>query len=138
MIPHWWPALVQSVQRHEGCRLKPYRDSLGVLTIGWGRNLEAVGVTQDEADRMLERDLTLAYHAVSAWEWFGQLSPARQRVLVEMAFNLGLPRLTGFGRMLAALKAGRYQEAADEMLASRWAEQVKGRARTLAETMRRG
>lgn len=138
MIPYWWPTLVASVQRHEGCRLKPYRDSLGVLTIGWGRNLDANGITQDEADRMLDRDLTVAYHAVSAWAWFAQLSPGRQMVLVEMCFNLGLPKLLKFRRTLAACEAGRYDEAADAMLASKWAEQVKGRARTLAEVMRRG
>lgn len=138
MIPHWWPALVASVQQHKGCRLTPYRDSLGVLTIGWGRNLETVGISQAEADRMLDVDLTRAYHAVSAWAWFAQLSPARQQVLAEMAYNLGVRRLMGFGRMLEACKAGRYQEAADEMIQSRWAEQVKGRARTLAEAMRRG
>lgn len=138
MIPHWWPELVASAKRHEGLRLKPYRDTVGVLTIGYGRNLDANGITPEEAERMLDRDLTVAYHAVSAWEWFPQLSPARQMVLTEMAFNLGARRLMGFGRMLAACREGRYTEAADHMLASKWAEQVKGRARTLAEAMRRG
>ena len=138
MRPDWWPALVASTKQHEGLRLKPYRDSVGVLTIGYGRNLEDVGITREEAERMLERDLAGAYQAVAAWEWFADLSPARQQVLVEMAYNLGLRRLMGFGQMLAACKSGRYQDAADEMLQSRWAGQVGARARTLAETMRRG
>ena len=55
-----------------------------------------------------------------------------------MAYNLGVPRLSGFGRVLEALRMGRYAEAAHEMLESRWRAQVKGRALTLAERMRRG
>lgn len=138
MIPHWWPQLVASAKRHEGLRLKPYRDTVGVLTIGYGRNLDANGITPEEAERMLDRDLTVAYHAVSAWDWFGQLSPARQMVLTEMCFNLGITKLLKFRRTLTAIEAGDYAAAADHMLASKWAAQVKGRARTLAEAMRRG
>lgn len=138
MFPDWWADLTERVKRHEGCRLTPYRDSVGVLTIGWGRNLDDVGISQQEADLMLAHDLNRAYAVIQGWTWTADLSPARQQVLVEMCFNLGARRLQGFGRMLAACKAGQFAEAADEMLNSRWRSQVGQRAITLAEAMRRG
>jgi len=137
--PEWWPEFVASVQQHEGCKLKPYRDTEGVLTIGWGRNLDARGITQAEADAMLEHDLDVAWReALAAWPWLRTQSAGRQAVIAEMAYNLGVPRLRGFGRMLGALMQGHYAVAADEMLDSRWRTQVGRRAITLAERMRRG
>jgi len=137
--PEWWPALVSSVQQHEGCRLKPYRDTVGKLTIGWGRNLDDVGVTQAEADAMLAHDLDGVWReALAAWPWLRTQSGGRQAVIAEMAFNLGVPRLRGFHRMLGAMMQGHYGVAADEMLDSRWHQQVGARARTLAARMRRG
>lgn len=138
MRPDWWPDLVARVKQHEGCVLRPYRDAVGVLTIGYGRNLDDVGISQAEAELLLTHDLTRAWAAVQAWDWTAALSPARQQVLIEMAYNLGPRRLMGFGRMLAAVKAGDYATAADEMLNSRWRGQVGQRAVTLAKAMRQG
>lgn len=139
MRPDYWPSLVASVQQHEGLRLRPYTDTVGKLTIGYGRNLTDRGITREEADVLLGTDLDVAAREVfTAWPWLRTQTATRQAVIVEMAVNMGMPRLAGFGRMREALMHGRYAEAAQEMRDSQWATQVHERAVTLAERMRRG
>ena len=138
MSPHARAALRTEVMQAEGLRLTPYTDTAGVLTIGYGRNLER-GISKIEAEVLLDHDLAQAEQDCrKAFDWFADLSERRQAVIVEMVFNLGLPRFRGFGQTIAAIKAKDYDLAARCMLSSRWAEQVKGRATRLAEAMRRG
>jgi lysozyme len=124
---------------HEGLRLKPYRCTAGKLTIGVGRNLDDNGITQAEAFALLENDI-LAVEADldRTWPWWREMSEARQQVLADMCFNLGLTRLGGFVNTLAAMKRGDYNAAADGMLKSLWASQVGRRAQRLARMMREG
>lgn len=126
---------------HEGgFRLKPYQDTEGVMTIGAGHNLEE-GISQRVAEILFEEDLQRAHEdavAVVGEEEFQFLSRARKDVIENMAFNLGRGRLASFSRMLMALRRGDYGMAAREMLDSRWARQVGGRASYLSEVMRRG
>lgn len=143
--PEWWPLLVESVKAHEGTgprkgdRFLPYHDSVGKLTIGYGRNLADNGITQAEAEAMLAHDLDVAYReCLTRWPWLRTQTANRTAVIVEMAYNLGVPKLARFGRMWEALQKGRYGEAAQEMRDSLWATQVKGRAMRLAERMQRG
>ena len=136
----WLERARELVKRHEGLRLKPYRDSVGKLTIGYGRNLEDVGISEGEAEVLLQNDLRRAVEvAVHCCADHGVLFEAlpgeAKAVLVDMAFNLGY-RLGEFRRMFAALARKDYEEAAREMLDSRWARQVGGRARELAEIMK--
>lgn len=132
-------ALTSQLIAHEGMRLRPYTDTTGHLTIGVGRNLSDIGITRDEALDLLDHDIERAIAGLSLrWPWTQQLDPVRQRVLIDLAFNLGLYGLSRFTRMLAAVQAGDYDDAAAEMLASRWADQVKQRAQTLARMMRTG
>lgn len=130
--------VIADLKRHEGLRLKPYRDMVGKLTIGYGRNLDDVGLRESEADQMLSNDVMGVYEQLlDALPWAAMLSAERQAVLVNMAFNLGLDGLLGFKNTLAAIRAGKYQEAASMMLESKWAQQVKGRATELASRMQR-
>ena len=124
----------------EGLRLQPYRCTAGALTIGYGRNLDAVGITQEEADIMLRADVEIAEKGAQALvgDVWTALSPTRRAVLINMTFNLGRTRLAAFKNFLAALRAADYQTAADEMLDSRWATQVGDRAQRLARQMRHG
>jgi len=138
MTPEARARLRRDVMAAEGLRLKPYTDTVGKLTIGHGRNLDDVGISKLEAEVLLEHDLDTAEAGCRQLEWFAGLDEGRKGVIVEMALNLGLPRLRGFERMIAAIKVQDYDTAAREMLASRWAEQVKGRATRLAQTMREG
>lgn len=129
-------ALVRQIELHEGLRLKPYRCTAGRLTIGVGRNLEDRGITLAEARMLLANDLTDVRNGLlNALPWVGNLDEVRQRVLIDMAFNLGLQGLLEFKRTLAAVQAGQYQQAATMMLQSRWAKQVGQRAERLARMM---
>lgn len=124
---------------HEGCRLKPYRCTGGKLTIGIGRNLDDAGISRDEAMLLLRNDMARAIGAVrTELPWVDKLDDVRQRVLVDMAFNLGIDGLLAFKNTLAAVASGDYDRAATEMLNSRWAGQVGERARRLARMMRTG
>ncbi len=126
--------------RHEGMRAKPYRDTVGKLTIGVGRNLDDVGIAENEAEYLLAGDIERATRGLVARypTWFPDLDPVRQAVLVNMAFNLGLSKLAAFTHMLAAVASKQYGLAADEMITSRWALQVGDRAVELAAQMRTG
>lgn len=125
--------------RHEGLRLKPYRDTKGKLTIGVGRNLDDVGITREEALLLLQNDLARVRQKVErAFPWFSSLNPVRKNVVLNMVFNLGLPRFRGFTKTIAAITAKDWEEAAREMLESRWAKQVGRRAQELAAMMKEG
>lgn len=129
--------LTRWLEHHEGVRLKPYYCTGGKLTVGVGRNLEDVGISRSEAQFMLENDIIRVMkqmdESVSFWR---ELSEVRQIVLLDMAFNLGVFGLTKFQNTLALLEAGEYEAASEEMLNSRWAEQVGQRALNLSQAMR--
>lgn len=124
---------------HEGIRLKPYRDTVGKLTIGVGRNLDDVGINFGEAMFLLNADIEKAAAAAAKHiNNFSELSENRQAALVNMAFNLGERGLSLFLKMIDAIQAGDFELAAQEMLESRWANQVGNRAKDLAMLMRTG
>ena len=152
--------LMEKLIAHEGLRLQVYKDSLGIATIGIGRNLEDRGITPEElewmdipnmdtiyeygisdADAMylaqndvqiVEEELLRSHPCVE------NLDAVRQLVLVDMAFNMGVPRLGKFKKMWAAIHENNFDEAAKEMLDSRWANQVKSRSTKLAHAMHTG
>lgn len=123
----------------EDVRLKPYRDSVGKLTIGVGRNLDDKGLRPDEVNLMLDNDIIEAEADCRVlFENFDGLSDNRKAVLVNMAFNLGRTRLLDFKNFRAAVNARNYMVAAEEMLNSKWASQVGMRAVRLSTQMRDG
>lgn len=128
--------LAAELTRDEGLRLKPYVDTVGKLTIGVGRNLTDVGISETEAQLLLRNDIAAAEQLLDAHiAWWRRLDEDRQRVLVNMAFNLG-PRLLEFKRTLYYVANGDYESAAAAMLESKWAQQVGPRAVRLADRMR--
>lgn len=78
-----------------------------------------------------------AIHVIGAETW-AKLNEPRRAVLIDLAFNIGAHRLSGFTHMLAAIRAGDWQEAAAQMLDSAYASQVKRRAQTNAKTLLTG
>lgn len=113
------------------------------LTIGYGHTGKEVhkGLvwTQEQADAALASDVERIIHSLdAATPWWRTMNDARQDVLANMGFNMGLTSLLSFHHTLGAMRSGDYETAAAGMLASLWARQVKGRARRLAEQMRTG
>ena len=128
----------QIIARHEGLRLAPYKDSVGKLTVGYGHNIDDLGISQAVADVMLKEDVNVAYHDAYRFDWFAGLDGVRRAVVINMVFNLGLPRFTGFKKTIALIERGDYWAASQEMLDSKWAEQVGSRAIELSEMMQTG
>ncbi len=126
------------IKKHEGLRLKPYRCSSQKITIGYGRNLQDNGITLEEAEAMLQHDVGAAIKEAKSLPFFESLNEPRQAVIVDMLFNMGLPRFGMFKKMIAAIECEHWHVAANEMLNSRWARQVGKRANTLSEMMRLG
>lgn len=132
-------AMVRQLRLHEGERLKPYRCTAGKLTIGVGRNLEDRGITREESAMLLANDIAAEERELlNALPWVATLDEVRQRVLLDMSFNMGLIGLLGFKRTLATIQAGEYQAAATMMLDSKWAKQVGQRAERLSRMMATG
>jgi lysozyme len=123
----------------EGERLRLYKCSAGKWTIGYGRNVEDRGITKAEALYLLENDITQAeFDASVLFPSFARLSDNRKAVLVNMALNLGRDRLAGFKDFRQAVEAGAWEQAAAEMLDSKWAKQTGNRAIRLAKQMKEG
>jgi lysozyme len=132
-------AMLAELKRDEGWREKPYRCSANKLTIGFGRNLEDCGISKAEGELLLGNDVdSKAAELDRALPWWRELDGVRQRVLLNMAFNLGLAKLLGFRNTLAAVRERRFEDAARGMEASLWYKQVGERARRLAAMMRTG
>ena len=132
-------ALTDDLKRHEGLRLFPYRDTVGKLTIGIGRNLDDNGITEVEAMFMLGTDVKNVVNELDInLAWWTDLDTVRRRALANMAFNMGVPRLLQFKNMLDALQRGSYEIAAMEALDSLWAQQVGKRSQDIAKMIETG
>jgi lysozyme len=132
-------ALVDQLIRHEGLELKVYKCTEGIETIGIGRNLVDRGVTEEEARYLCNNDIEIVEHELLRnFPFVADLDDVRLRVILDMAFNLGISRLRNFKKMWEALEGADYETAAIEMMDSKWARQVKTRAYTLARMMETG
>jgi lysozyme len=121
------------IKKHEGLRLKPYKCSAGKTTIGYGRNLDDNGITEEEADRMLHNDIFVCTIELDKMlPWWKSHPDHVQQVLVNMCYNLGITRFMEFKRTLGYIRDQKYSVAAVEMMKSKWAEQVGARAKELS------
>lgn len=125
------------ITRHEGRKPHVYKDSLGLETIGIGRLLSR-GLSDDEIELMFENDLREAENIVTyfARDKLHELSTVRQAVLTDMAFNLGSTRLNKFKKFRKAIQVGDMEEAALQMIDSKWYRQVKTRSKRLVKMWR--
>jgi len=130
--------LIAMLQRHEGLRLKPYKCTAGKVSIGYGRNLDDMGISEVEAMVLLRHDIERCYDELNVFSWFADLDQVRQEALIDMLFNLGLPTFLEFKKTLKFVAEGKYSQAAEEMLRSKWADQVGDRAKELAYMMDTG
>lgn len=131
--------LSKQLEIDEGRRRRLYKDTVGKLTIGVGRNIEDRGLRDDEIDLMLSNDIDEAVGIARALvATFDKLDDVRQEVVVNMALNLGMTRLGGFRQFIGALLRFDFQRATSEMMDSKWYEQVGDRGKRLAYAMREG
>lgn len=141
--------LEEELVRDEGCVFEVYEDHLGYATCGVGHLVregdaeygEPIGtpVSPDEVNAYLTLDIDTAVSEVSKrYAFFKDLNDVRQRVMINMTFNLGSTRLALFKKFLAAVERQDWDVAAAEMLDSKWARQVGNRAVRLSEMMKHG
>ncbi len=131
--------IIEQLKKHEGLRLKPYQCTANKTTIGYGRNLESKGITEVEANFMLAEDVSFFSEELSKkLYYFDNLNDARQAVLINMAFNLGVEGLMKFKMTLSYISSQYYEQASVEMMDSKWAVQVGNRAYELSEQMKTG
>ena len=145
---------------HEGMVLNVYKDSLGIDTIGIGRNLKDRGISKEELEYMDIPNMDVVYeHGINEADarylamndikivenelcrvhpCVEKLDAVRQLVLMDMSFNMGVPRLCKFKKMWNAIHENNFIAASEEMLDSRWATQVGRRAKQLSEAMKTG
>jgi lysozyme len=99
-----------------------------------------VGLSEEESKVILEMRVTACSAELERAfpDIFPQLLPVRQAVLIDMLYNLGLPKLSKFKKMLKALREADYDNAAAEMLDSKWRRDVGRRSFRLAEMMQHG
>jgi len=145
---------------HEGMVLTVYKDSLGIDTIGIGRNLKDRGISREELDYLDIPNMEVVYeHGISEADarylalndiaivenelcrvhnCVENLDSVRQLILMDMAFNMGVPRLCKFVKMWNAIHEEKWESASREMLDSKWARQVGRRAKILSDAMASG
>lgn len=131
--------LIRQLKLHEGVKLKAYKCTADKTTIGVGRNLDDLGITEEEADYLLANDISRVKVALSREiPWMADLNDVRQRVLLDMAFNLGISGLMQFKKTLKAIQDKDFERAGRMMLDSKWATQVGKRADRLSVMMNIG
>lgn len=147
--------LIAELRRDEGEKLKSYKDSLGYWTVGVGCLLDpAKGgnpapfgkdlrngctITSDQSAFLLDKEIDEKQAELDRrLPWWRKLDDVRQRVILNMAFNLGVTGLLGFPNTLAMVQSGNYDGAAAGMLKSKWAGQVGARADRLSHMMKTG
>lgn len=149
------PRLRATLKRDEGCNLKRH-DVQGIDHIGFGINLEEelsdavmsyLGVededdieviTQEQADWLLDNyiDNVAIPDCKKIFDNWDDLSGLRKEVLINLAFNLGAPRLRKFRKMVTAVKTSDWEEAAAQMLNSKAARQTGDRYLRLANAFK--
>ena len=132
--------LIDMLILHEGLELKPYQCTADKTTIGVGRNLSDVGITDEEAKFLLLNDLQRIQKEVEHWTFMKSLAEPRQAVLLDMVFNMGISRFNPktWIKTFTAIQNKDFEKAANEMLESKWSKQVGQRSIRLSQMMRKG
>jgi lysozyme len=131
------------IKKHEGYRDTIYTDSLGYNTIGYGHLvvedgfIPGVQYSKKELEEVFEKDFAIAIQGANKLVGDYDLNDDAFGVVIEMCFQLGLPRVSKFIKFLDALKNKDYERAADEMLDSAWHRQTPGRCQELSNIIRK-
>lgn len=128
--------LAEELKRDEGFRDIAYQCSAGRTTVGYGHNIQDNPMPEHVAAKLLDHDIGMSIQECEHYEWFYRLSDVRKRVIINMMFNIGRSRLNGFVKMINAIMYENWEEAANQMIDSKWYDQVGDRAWRLSEMMR--
>jgi lysozyme len=137
MTPEMTEKLRRSLILHEGKSNLPYIDTVGKITIGIGYNLSDRGLDNEWIDSQFNKDVEYFSQQLSLFNWFLELNIDRQIALIDMCF-MGFKKFLSFKKMIKAFEEKDFKKASFEMLNSKWAEQVNGRAITLAHAILTG
>jgi lysozyme len=130
---------IERLKLHEGYRDRVYKDTVGKQTIGYGWNIDDTPIYREVAELQLRMKLAECEKQLAqSLEFWANLTQARQEVLLDMCFNLGLAGLLGFKNTLRLMASSKHEEAAVQMLKSKWAEQVGARAKFLSAKYAKG
>jgi len=130
--------LVTWLKKDEGFKSHPYLDTRKIVTIGYGRNLDDNGISEEEAEYLLLNDIKKAKADLAPFHWYINQPEHVQMALINMCFNMGLPRLLEFHEMIGYLEKNDYTRASQAALISEWAAEVGERSKEVAMMMRQG
>lgn len=132
--------LTQSIKLHEGLRLLPYLDTVGKITIGYGRNISDKGISLDEASILLDHDISAVLEQAQSEPWWQNVkgNDVRARACCEIIFNIGIGDFRTFKNAISCLLANDFSGAARNFLDSQWTRQVNGRAVILCRMIETG
>jgi lysozyme len=133
-----WESLAAELKRDEGFKPRVYSCSAGKQTVGYGHNLEDCDMTEFVAGILLKHDYTSVHSQLSEWQWYCELDDYRKRIIINMGFNLGVNGLLKFKKMITSIIDRDYEEAAIQMVDSKWYRQVGNRAVRLSQMMAEG
>ena len=135
--------LKKRIREHEGYRDRPYLDSLGKATIGFGHLIteedefeEGKQYPKEQLLKLFDKDFAKA--EMGADQLVGHIQELHieaKNVITEMVFHLGTQGVRNFRNMISALETRDYQRASAEMLDSRWHAQTTNRCESLAKIM---
>lgn len=130
--------LAEQLTRDEGSRSHAYLDTVGKVSVGVGRNLTDVGLSESEIQTLLANDIAKVRAQLAGYAWYQGLDPIRQGAIENMCFNIGLGGILHFPTMIHCLTVKDWQGASDAMLDSVWSKQVGARAFRLARQVLSG
>jgi lysozyme len=132
-------ALREQLKVDEGVKYEIYKDHLGYPTFGIGHLIteddpehgepDGTEISEDRVNEVFESDVAkFVSEAKILFSDLDELPDVAQQVIVNMAFNMGRPRLSKFKNFIAGVNDRDWVRAAEEMMDSRWADQVGDRA----------
>lgn len=146
--------LLAQIRSDEGFKREPYKDTMGLYTVGYGYCLSSNilnlsgpellhiyknGMSETDAENYLCQCVKICIKEIQAtFPWWSKIDGVRQDAIINAVYNLGMPRFLKFKKTIAFLAVQSYDEAAAEMLNSAWAAQVHDRAKRIAQQLRTG
>ena len=137
--------IIKDLIHHEGKEPCVYKDTMGIETIGVGRNLRDVGLSDDEIEYLLNNDIDRVEKQLDKYfPWWRNKQEEVRRMLISFVFNVGIGTARKFVKMMKAIELDRYHTAANELLynsegkQSKYAKQVGRRATEMAEWLKEG